>query len=254
MEGKENNSKVIHSDYNNKEIFYQYMESPNIDTRNEIVSRYLYLAEFASKKFLNRGVEYDDIYQVASLALIKAVERFNPDRGVKFITFAMPTIVGEIKRYFRDKGSTIRIPRRVYESYQKVNHAREYLFHELQRAPRVPEIAFYLNISEENVLEIMESWNVYNMNSFDQNVFDDSDLEMHETIGWEEGDFERIENRDFLNKSLDRFNETEKLFIKQRYFENKTQREIAEKLGVSQMYVSRLEKKVINRFKKILNK
>jgi RNA polymerase sigma-B factor len=254
MGEKQYNSTEKHSDFENKEIFYRYIENPDVETRNEIVSRYLYLAEFASKKFLNRGVEYDDIYQVASLALIKAVERFNPDRGVKFITFAMPTIVGEIKRYFRDKGSTIRVPRRVYESYQKVNLAREYLSHELQRAPRVPEIASYLNISEENVLEIMESWNVHNMNSFDQNVFDNDNLELHETIGWEEEDFERIENIDFLNKSLNRFNETEKLFIKQRYFKNKTQREIAEMLGVSQMYVSRLEKKVIDRFRRILNK
>lgn len=237
-----------------KQLFFKYRENPDVNIRNEIVNKYLYLAEIISKKFLNRGIEYEDIYQVACVALIKAVERFDPDKGVKFVSFAMPTIIGEIKRYFRDKGSTIRIPRRVYETYQKVNHAREQLSHELQRSPRVPEIASYLNISEETVLEIMESWNVYNMNSIDKSAFEDEDMQLHETIGSEEISFERIENRDFLEKSLHLFNETEKLFIKQRYFNNKTQREIAEMLGVSQMYVSRLEKKTIDKFRKVLNK
>lgn len=237
-----------------QDMFYTYKERLDVDSRNAIVSKYLYLAEIISKKFLNRGVEYDDIYQVASVALINAVERFSPDKGVKFASFAAPTIIGEIKRYFRDKSSTIRIPRKIYENYQKVNHAREKLTRELERAPRIPEIASYLNISEETVLEIIESWNVNNMHSFDQNVYQDDDLELHETIGLEETTFERIENRDFLEKSLEKFNETEKIFIEQRYFKGKTQKEISEILGVSQMYVSRLEKKVLTRFKSILDK
>lgn len=235
-------------------LFTKYIKDKRKESRNEIVSKYIYLAEIISKKFVNRGVEYDDLFQVASLALIKAVERFSPEKGVKFVSFATPTIIGEIKRFFRDKASIIRIPRRIYEIYQKVNHARDYLTQHLKRAPRIDEISDYLNIDEETVLEIIESWNTYNLQSFDQSVYNEDDIELHETIGTDDNTFERIENRDFLTKSLDRFNSSEKEFIEMRYFANRTQKQIAEKLGVSQMYVSRLEKKVIDKFRSILAK
>lgn len=251
------NDEVISSNNSNsddEDLFISYRENCSLAARNAIVSKYLYLAEVISKKFLNRGIDYEDIYQVACVALIKAVERFSVKKGVKFVSFATPTIIGEIKRFFRDKGSVIRIPRRIYEVYQKVNHAREHLSQELSRVPRVDEIAAYLNISEETVLEIIESWNAYNLQSFDQNVYTDDDIELHETIGEEDSTFERIENRDFLKKSLDRFNDAEKEFIRMRYFNNKTQKEIADKLGVSQMYISRLERKVLDRFRTMLKK
>lgn len=250
-----NNNLVINHNIENDEILFEkYRLEPDAVNRNIIVQKYLYLAEIISKKFVNRGIDYEDLYQVASIALIKAVERFSPDKGVKFVSFATPTIIGELKRYFRDKASVIRIPRRIYELYQKVNHTRETLSQKLERAPKVEEIAAELNMSEEDILEIIESWNAYNMQSFDQTVYSDDDLELHETIGEEDATFERIENRDFLEKSLERFNEVEKKFIIERYFKNRTQKQIAEALGVSQMYVSRMEKKVVDRFKTILNK
>lgn len=233
-------------------LFAKYSRDRDVASRNELVGRYMYLAEIISKKFLNRGAEYDDIHQVACIALIKAVERFSPEKGFKFVSFATPTIVGEIKRYFRDKSSAIRIPRRIYEAYQKVNMAREQLTQDLHRTPRVDEIAVFLSIGEETVLEIIESWNAYNMQSFDQTAFDDDDLELHETIGSDDTTFERIENRDFIEKSLDKFNDAEKEFIRMRYFNRKTQKEIADRLGVSQMYVSRLEHKILQRFRSML--
>lgn len=235
-------------------LFKEYRENPTRENRNRIVNKYLYLPEIISKNFLNRGLDYDDIYQIGCVALIKAVERFDPDKGVKFVSFATPTILGEIKRYFRDKASVIRIPRRIYEIYKKVNHAREKLTYDLQRPPKVNEIAEYLNISEETVLEIMESQGLHNVRSFDQEMYDGSDMEFHETIGEDDSTFEKIENRDFLEKSMDRFNDTEKEFIKMRYYHNKTQKAIADKLGVSQMYVSRLERKVLQKFRLIMNK
>lgn len=235
-------------------LFARYSIDRDITSRNDLVKRYIYLAEIISKKFLNRGVDYEDIYQVACIALIKAVERFSPDKGFKFVSFATPTIVGEIKRYFRDKSSAIRIPRRIYEVYQKVNFARDQLSQELHRTPRVDEIAEYLNIREETVLEIIESWNAYNMQSFDQNAFNDDDLELHETIGGDDVAFERIENRDFLEKSINKFSEVEREFIRMRYFSRRTQKEIADRMGVSQMYVSRLERKVLERFRNLLTK
>ncbi len=250
----QNIDNVYKTNDDSYDLFVEFKNTKSVEVRNEIVKKYLYLAEIIAKKFVNRGVDYEDIYQVASIALIKAVERFDVDKGVKFTSFATPTVIGEIKRFFRDKASVIRIPRRIYEVYQKVTHAREILTQELSRPPRIDEIAKYLNISEETVMEIIESNNAYNMQSFDQNVYNDDDLELHETIGEEDTTFEKIENRDFLIKSLDKFNDAEKSFIEMRYFNNKTQKEIAEKLGVSQMYVSRLEKKVLEKFRRLLIK
>ncbi len=254
MDQNRNKSTGLNEPVETDELFLRYEKDRDVSVRNEIVSRYTYLAEILSKKFLNRGVDYDDIYQVACIALIKAVERFSPEKGFKFVSFATPTIVGEIKRYFRDKSSAIRIPRRIYEVYQKVYMAKDQLSQELNRVPRVDEIAAYLNIKSETVLEIIESWNAYNMQSFDQNVFGDDDLELHETIGDNDTSFEQIENRDFLEKSLGRFNETEKEFIRLRYFGRNTQKEIADRMGVSQMYISRLERKVLDRFRGMLYK
>jgi RNA polymerase sigma-B factor len=236
------------------ELFRRFRDEKDENIRNEIVSRYMYLAEILAKKFINRGVDYDDIYQVACMALINAVERFDINAEVKFVSFATPTIVGEIKRYFRDKASVIRIPRRIYEVYQKVNQARDYLTQQKRRAPRVDEIADYLNLPEETILEIIESWNVYKIQSFDQTLFEEDDLELHETVGEDDETFERINNRDFLEKAMKNFDEGERVFLRLRYFENKTQKEIAAHFNVSQMYISRLEKKTLEKFRKILRK
>ncbi|MDP4092994.1 MAG: SigB/SigF/SigG family RNA polymerase sigma factor [Bacillota bacterium] len=253
MEEKRDNI-INSSNADNELMFIEYRKDPSVSMRNTLVGRYLYLAEIISKKFTGRGVDYEDIYQIACIALIKAVERFDPDKGVKFVSFATPTIIGEIKRFFRDKASVIRIPRRIYEVYQKVNYARDYLTQELSRIPRADEIARHLNLSVETVLEIIESVNTYNIQSINQNVYENDDMELHETLGNEDASFEKIENRDFLEKSLDKFNDAEKEFIKLRYFKNKTQKEIADKLGVSQMYISRLERKVLEKFRLILGK
>jgi RNA polymerase sigma-B factor len=249
---EDKNSRVNISEM--KLLFDKYSRTHNVSIRNEIVSKNIYLAEIISHKFVNRGVEYEDIFQIASLALIKAVERFDPTKGVKFSSFATPTIIGEIKRYFRDKGSVIRVPRRIYEVYQKVYQAKDELSQTLQRNPKINEIAAHVKITEEQVIEIIEYKNSYNMQSFDQKIYDDDDLALHETIGSNDNTYEKIENKDFLEKSMDKFNEGEKEFIKLRYFNNRTQKEIGEKLGVSQMYVSRLERKVIEKFRKMLAK
>lgn len=247
-------NNTINGEETEKVLFNRYKKCPSIANRNYIVKKYMYLAEILSKKFLNRGADYEDVYQVACLALIKAVKRFKPEKGVKFTSFATPTIVGELKRFFRDKGSAIRVPRRIYESYQKINKAREFLTNKHERVPKVNEISAYLNMTEENVLEIMESWNVYSIQSFDRNIYHDDNMEMHEYIGIEDSVYEKIENRDFLEKAIEKLNEDEKKFIKMRYTRSMTQKKIADKLGVSQMYISRLERKLLKRFRSVLNK
>lgn len=234
-------------------LFDRYARKRDVEIRNEIVKKHMYLPEIISRKFLNRGVDFDDIYQVACVALIKAVERFDPGKGFKFVSFATPTIIGEIKRYFRDKGSAIRMPRRIYEAYRKVNLAKDQLLQKLGRTPRADEIAEFLNIGTETALEIIESWNASNLQSFDRNAYEEDGMELYETIGGMDSTYERIENKDFLEKSLDKFNTAEREFINLRYFKRKTQKEIADRMGVSQMYVSRLERKILERFRSMLN-
>lgn len=234
------------------ELFLQYVNTNDIKYRNTIVSKYMYLAEFLSKKFVNRGVDYDDIYQVACMALIKAVDRFSTEKGVKFVSFATPTILGEIKRFFRDKNSTIKIPRRLYEARQGLNNARDELTQKLSRVPRADEIAEYMGISTETVLEIIEAGSSTTLKSLDQSVYQDNDSDLGDTLGYDEKTYEKIENRDFIEKALKMFGEIEREFITLRYINNLTQKQIAEKFGVSQMYISRMEKKILDRFRTLL--
>lgn len=234
------------------ELFQQYISTGNIEFRNAIVSKYLSLAEFLSKKFLNRGIDYDDIYQVACMALINAVDRFSLDKGVKFVSFATPTILGEIKRFFRDKSATIKIPRRLYEAKQGVNKAKDELTQKLNRVPRADEIASYMGISVEMVLEVIEATSSSTVKSLDQSVYQDNDSDLGDTLGYDEKTYEKIENRDFIEKTLKFFGEVERNFITLRYIKNLTQKQIAEQFGVSQMYVSRMEKKILDRFRDLL--
>jgi RNA polymerase sigma-B factor len=234
------------------ELFMQYNSTNDVKYRNTIVSKYMNLAEFLARKFVNRGVDYDDIYQVACMALIKAVDRFSPEKGVKFVSFATPTVLGEIKRFFRDKNSAIKIPRRLYEARQGLNNARDELTQKLSRVPRADEIAEYMGISTETVLEIIEAGSSTTMKSLDQNVYQDNDSDLGDTLGYDEKTYEKIENRDFVEKALKMFGEVEREFITLRYIQNLTQKQIAEKFGVSQMYISRMEKKILQRFRTLL--
>ncbi len=248
MENKTQNTL----NYDEAQLFSLYINTGNLEYRNEIVANYLGLAEYLSKKFLNRGVDFDDIYQVACLALIKAVDRFSPDKGVKFVSFATPTILGEIKRFFRDKSTTIKIPRRIYESRQGVNKVRDELTQKLSRVPRADEIAEYMGISVETVLEILEAGSSTIVKSLDQTINQDSDSELGDTLGYDEKTYEMIDNKDFIQKVLTSFNDVEREFITYRYIQDKTQKQIAEILGVSQMYISRMEKKILDKFRTYL--
>lgn len=237
-----------------KKLFEQYTLTRDQAIRDQIVQRNLYIAQILTKKFLNRGVDYDDIYQVACIGLIQSIERYDYTKGVKFTSFATPTIVGEIKRYFRDKGNLIRIPRRIYEIYQKVNVARQVLTQNLDRAPNVQEIASYLKLSEETILEVIESSNVTGMQSLEQAIYTEDETVLHEMVGQEDTTFEKIENHDFITRSIKEFNEFEKAFIQHRYYNKKTQKQIAYLLGVSQMYVSRMERKILKKLKMLYQK
>ncbi|QZY55044.1 SigB/SigF/SigG family RNA polymerase sigma factor [Crassaminicella profunda] len=245
------------SQLNGKELFKLYKETNNKEIRNELANRYLYIAEILSKKFVNKGIDYEDIYQIASLGLIFAIERFDLSKGFEFSSFATPTIIGEIKKYFRDKGWAIRVPRRIQELSKKVNNAKIVLTQNLQRTPKVIDIADYLGCTEEQVLEAMEASQVYTAKSLDltyDTSGDDKDVQLKDLIGEEDKSFDEIENNDFLRKNIKKLNEAEIKIIKLRFFENKTQSQTAKLLSVSQMTVSRMEKKIIEKFRKELNK
>lgn len=239
-----------HSD---KELFRIYSSDRDIEIRNELVKRHLYIAEILSKKFLNKGIEYEDIYQVASLGLIFAIERFDVTKGFEFSSFATPTIIGEIKKHFRDKGWSIRVPRRIQELSKKVNTAKAHLQQELHRVPKIEDIAEYLGCSEEDVLEAIDASHVYKPKSLDlayDNSGDDKDILLLDLVGDEDKSFGMIENKDFIENALSKLNEIEIKIIKDRFFQNKTQMHVANELGVSQMTVSRMEKKILLKLKK----
>lgn len=240
-----------------RELLQLYSKTKDKNIRNELVNRYLYIAEILSKKYINKGIEYEDIYQVASLGLIYAIERFDISKGFEFSSFATPTIIGEIKKYFRDKGWSIRVPRRIQELSKKVNLAKNTLNQTLQRTPKIEDIAQYLDCTAEQVLEAMEASQVYSPKSLDltyDSNGEDKDIQLMDLIGEDDVHFDIIENRDFLQKNMEKLNEAELKVLKSRYFENKTQIQVAEELGVSQMTISRMEKKLIQRFRRELYK
>lgn len=236
-----------------KELFKDYKETKDPTIREYLIEEHLYIAEILSKKYTNRGIEYDDIFQVASIGLIYAVDRYDVDKGFEFSSFATPTIIGEIKKHFRDKGWTIRVPRRIQELSKRINNAKIELSQTLQKSPTIEEIAEYVDATVEEVLESMEASKVYTPQSLDitfNTSSEDRDITLSDLIGIEDVDYDKIENTDFILKMIDSLNEIEREIIIDRYFNKKTQVAIAEKLDVSQMTVSRIEKRVIEKLKK----
>ena len=236
-----------------RDLFKEYDKTKDKDIREILIKKHLYIAEILSKKYANRGIEYDDIYQVACIGLIYAIDRYDIEKGYEFSSFATPTIIGEIKKYFRDKGWTIRVPRRIQELSKKINNAKVSLSQELQRSPTVEDIANYLNSTVEEVLEAMEASKVYTPQSLDityDSNSDDKDVNLSDLIGEEDKYFTKIENNDFLMKTMEKLNDMERQILIERYFNKKTQVAIAKILNISQMTVSRIEKKVLEKLRK----
>jgi RNA polymerase sigma-B factor len=236
-----------------RELFERYRETKSIELRNELVERYLYIVDILIKKYLNKGVDYEDLYQVGSMALVFAVERYDASKGYEFTSFATPTIIGEIKRYFRDKGWAVKVPRRLKEISAQISPAKEYLFGRLNRIPTVTELAEYLGYSEEEILEAMEGGQAYSTYSLNQ-TFDESGDEgegaaLEKFTGREEQGYDSFENAELIKTVMKDLSDKEKDIFKRRFFKNETQQIIAEEMGVSQMTISRLEKKIRDKFK-----
>ncbi len=236
-----------------QELFIKYKNNPTRELRNEIVEKHLYMVDILIRKYLGKGVEYDDLYQVGALALVSAVERFDPEKGFEFSSFATPTILGEIKKYFRDKQWSLKVPRRLKEIASKVQETNEALFAEYQRKPTVEEISRATGFSKEQIIEARESSQAYGTYSLDK-TFDDMGEDgesplLEKYAGFVEKGYERVEVSEIIKKVMATFSEQQRYICKQRFIHNRSQAEIAKALGVSQMTVSRAEKNIISRFK-----
>ena len=209
--------------------------------RDGLVALHMPLVEHLARRFRNRGEPYDDLVQVATIGLIKAIDRFDSDRGVEFSTYATPTILGEIKRYFRDKGWAIRVPRRLQELRLSLTAATAELTQELGRAPTVGELSERLGLSADLVIEGLESANAYNTLSLDAPDQNETDTTtVLDGLGGEDEALESVEYRESLKPLLAQLDTREKQILTLRFFRGMTQSQIAEEIGISQMHVSRL--------------
>jgi RNA polymerase sigma-B factor len=223
------------------ERFVAYRRTRDRGLRNELVEEHMRLAEFLARRFTNRGEPLDDLRQVALVGLLKAVERFEPDRGLQFSSFAMPTIVGELKRHFRDKGWAVRVPRRVQELHLELDRTVGALSQELGRPPTTREIAERIGAREEDVLESQEASSLYRLPSLDgMRARDDMGTAPSERIGAADPELDAVDDRAVVESLLTRLPEREQRIVYLRFFEGLTQSEIAQQVGISQMHVSRL--------------
>lgn len=238
------------ADEKNRELFKRYKDTGDIALRNEIAEKYLYIADILAKKFVGRGVEYDDLKQVASYALLRGIDRFDPELGMQFTTFITPTITGEIKNYFRDKSRLVKFPRRLGE----INAAaRKYsVEYETKNGvkPDVKQIAAALSLPEEDVIKALEIGGTLSLDSMAAET--EGDASLYALLPKEEENYERFELKETLRSAMKNFTETERKLIKYRYEDELSQSETARRLGVSQMFVSRMERKLLLKLKENL--
>ncbi len=221
-------------------MFVTFAASRDEKVRAALIEAHIGLAEYLARRFNNRGEPLDDLVQVASTGLIKAVDRFEPERGLEFSTYATHTIVGELKRHFRDKGWAVRVPRRMQELHLRLSTLVNTLNQDLGRSPTIPEIAHAAGVSEEEVLEAMEAGQAYRFTSLDAPVGGEDGGSLGSTIGEEDVSMIDVEHRVALSPLLEKLPPRQQNIIHLRFFEGLTQSEIATRLGISQMHVSRL--------------
>ncbi len=224
-----------------RERFRELQETGDQAIRDELIEAHLRLAEHLARRFNNRGVPLEDLIQVASLGLVKAVERFEPERGLEFSTFATPTIVGELKRHFRDKGWAVRVPRRIQELHVEINGLVGTLTQRLGRSPTIEELARASGTSEEEVLEAMEAAQAYRSASIDApSGGEESGLGLAGQLGDDDDNLFAAENKMLVSTLIETLPKREQLLMRLRFYEGMTQTQIADRLGISQMHVSRL--------------
>ncbi|MFE0021115.1 SigB/SigF/SigG family RNA polymerase sigma factor [Amycolatopsis sp. NPDC059021] len=209
--------------------------------RRQLIEEHLPLAEHIARRFARRGEAHEDLVQVARLGLVNAVDRFEPGRGTDFLDFAVPTVMGEVRRYFRDSGWSVRVPRRLKELHLALNRATTTLAQRWGKAPTAKELADHLDLDVEEVTEALIAGNAYQATSIDRPVSTETeDLSLADTLGEDDPDLEGVENHEALRPLLRKLPQREQSILIMRFYGNMTQSQIAARVGLSQMHVSRL--------------
>jgi RNA polymerase sigma-B factor len=234
-----------------RELFVRYHRDGDARARDQLVERFLPLARQLARRYQRAGEPLDDLLQVASLGLIKAIDRFDPDREIAFSSYAVPTILGEIKRYFRDRTWAVRVPRDLQELTLKVDRAVGELADALRRQPSVGEIAAAVGAEEEDVLEALQAGGAYRAVSFDapRTGSDEDVATLGDSVGIDEHGFQRAEERATLQQLMSTVTPREREVLRMRFEQDMTQAEIGAVIGVSQMQVSRVIRQAIARLR-----
>jgi len=234
-----------------RELWRRFAESRDPAIREELVRRNMPFAKRLALRYRGASESFDDLLQVANLGLLNAIDRFDPDRGIPFTAFASPTILGELKRHFRDRVWTVRVPRGLHDRMAEVDKAITELTKQLQRSPSIGEIADRLGLEQTDVLEVMEANHNRRPLSLDRPAgSEDSDeASPAEWIGSEDEAFELVEGRIALDAALPHLDERERLVLRLRFAEDMTQSQIAEQIGHSQMHVSRILRRALSRIR-----
>ena len=231
----------------------RYRENGEAAARDELVERFLPLARQLARRYARPNEPIDDLFQVASMGLLKAIDRFDPERGNAFSTFAVPTIVGELKRYFRDTGWAVHVPRPIQERIGQVNKVVTQLSKELGRSPTPAEVAHDLGVSAEEVLEAMEAASAFDAVSLDmpRSSGDSEGSAYAETVGAHDERFEMVEYNAVIEPTMAALPDRDRLILRLRFERDLTQSEIAERLGISQMHVSRIIRRSLDRLRTV---
>ncbi len=239
------------TDVDDRTLLRRYHEQGDVAARDQLIERYMSLVRSLARRYAYRGEQLDDLVQIGAIGLIKAIDRFDVDRGVELTTYATPNIIGEIKRHFRDKGWSVRVPRGLQELNVKLSKLIEEQTIELGRSPTIPELAKVAGVEEELVVEAIESGRAYSTVSLSTGGGQDEEGELDplDSLGSEEPQYEVSEDRAMLAPGLKALDERERLIIHLRFFKGLTQSQIAQQVGISQMHVSRLIRRALERIR-----
>jgi RNA polymerase sigma-B factor len=236
-----------------QELLRRYHQQNDLEAREKLIEQYLPLVRSLARRYSYRGEQLEDLVQVGCIGLIKAIDRFDIERGVELTTYATPNIIGEIKRHFRDKGWSIRVPRGLQELNVRLSHLVEDLTVQLERSPTIAELAKAAGVEEEEVLEALESGQAYATLSLSAGggggSDDSSDLDPLESLGEIEHEYEVSEDRAVLAPGLRALDDRERRILHLRFFEGLTQSQIAQQVGISQMHVSRLIRRALEKIR-----
>jgi RNA polymerase sigma-B factor len=233
-----------------KLLLRRYHEQGDLQAREELIERYMSLVRSLARRYSYRGEQLDDLVQIGAIGLIKAIDRFNLDRGVELTTYATPNIIGEIKRHFRDKGWSVRVPRGLQELNVQISKLIEQLTVQLGRSPTIPELAEAAGVEEEAVLEALESGRAYSSVSLSTGASDEEgELDPLESLGSEDHEFEISEDRAVLAPGFKVLDARERKILHLRFFSGLTQSQIADQIGISQMHVSRLIRRSLEKIR-----